>query len=94
MATGLGIVENGKLQGYGVLRPCHLGYKIGPLFADDPEMAEILFGGLRAHVEKDAPVFLDTPEVNQQAVDLAERHGMTVCSKRPGCIPARSQTCL
>lgn len=77
-ATSLGIVENGQLQGYGVLRPCRSGYKVGPLFADDPHLAETLFTALRAHAEKDAPVFLDTPEVNQQAVDLAERHGMTV----------------
>ena len=77
-ATGFGIVENGKLQGYGVLRPCRLGYKIGPLFADDSHLAETLFLALCAHTEKDAPVFLDTPEVNQQAVDLAERQGMTV----------------
>ena len=77
-APELGIVENGKLQGYGVLRPCRSGYKIGPLFADDPELAETLFIALRADVEEDTPVFLDTPEVNQQAVDLAERHGMTV----------------
>ncbi|MDJ0957893.1 MAG: GNAT family N-acetyltransferase [Arenicellales bacterium] len=78
MATGLGIVENGILQGYGVLRPCRLGYKIGPLFADDPRLAETLFVALCAHAEKDALVFLDTPEVNQHAVNLAERHGMTV----------------
>ena len=77
-ATGFGIVENGKLLGYGVLRPCRTGYKIGPLFADDPHLAETLFTALCTCAEKDAPVFLDTPEVNQQAVDLAERHGMTV----------------
>lgn len=77
-ATALGVVENGRLQGYGVLRPCRSGYKIGPLFADDPLLAETLFTALRLHAEEDAPVFLDTPEVNQQAVDLAERHGMTV----------------
>ena len=29
-----------KLAGYGVLRPCHVGAKIGPLFADDQEVAE------------------------------------------------------
>lgn len=77
-ATGLGIVESAKLKGYGVLRPCRSGYKIGPLFADDPHLAESLFATLCAHAGKDAPVFLDTPEKNPQAVYLAERHEMTV----------------
>ena len=77
-AAGVGIVENGRLQGYGILRPCRSGYKIGPLFADDPVLAEMLFKALRLHAEADAPVFLDTPEVNEQAVALAERHGMSV----------------
>jgi len=37
------ILQNGTLTGYGVLRMCRTGYKIGPLFADSPETAERLF---------------------------------------------------
>ena len=77
-ATALGMVESGQLLGYGVLRPCQSGYKVGPLFADEPSLAETLFAALRGHAEEGVPVFLDTPEVNLQAIDLAERHGMTV----------------
>ena len=33
----------GELVGYGVLRECHQGYKIGPLFADDEDVADSLF---------------------------------------------------
>lgn len=34
----LGIQQNGKLTGYGIIRSCRSGYKIGPLFADSPEL--------------------------------------------------------
>ena len=36
----LGIMQNGTLSGYGVIRQCRSGYKIGPLFAESPELAE------------------------------------------------------
>ena len=65
-----------RLKGYGVLRACREGYKIGPLFADDEETADRLFGGLMARAPG-APVFLDTPEANPAAVALAARHAMT-----------------
>ena len=76
-ATALGMLEQDRLVGYGVLRPCRWGYKIGPLFADEVHLAEAMFLALTMHTEKDAPVFLDVPEVNPLAVDLAESHAMT-----------------
>jgi len=77
-SVALGIVQNGGLAGYGVMRTCRSGYKVGPLFADDPELADRLFAALKAHAPDGAPVFLDTPQVNAAALDLATRHGMTV----------------
>jgi len=74
----LGIMQNGKLTGYGVIRTCRSGYKIGPLFADSPEMAESLFLALKAKAKQSEPVFLDIPEVNHHAVALAERYNMKV----------------
>ncbi len=76
--TALGILQKGKLTGYGVLRICRSGYKIGPLFADTPEVAEQLLMALKANVPESAPVFLDPPAVNPAAVALAERHHMVV----------------
>jgi GNAT superfamily N-acetyltransferase len=73
--TGFGIVEAGLLKGYGVIRPCHRGFKIGPLFADTPDIADRLFCGLVAQANGE-PVFLDTPECNPDAVALAKRYGM------------------
>ena len=74
----LGIRRDGGLKGYGVMRPCRSGYKIGPLLADGPAPAEVLFRALKSRVGPSNPVFLDTPEVNRAAVDMARRHSMEV----------------
>lgn len=72
----LGILgDNKKLAGYSVMRPCHIGFKIGPLFADNPALAEKLFLSLCQTVPCE-PVFLDVPEPNTGAVALVERYGM------------------
>ena len=75
-SQALGIVQGERLVGYGVIRPCRNGYKIGPLCADSPELAEQLFLELRAKAKSTDAVFLDTPEANPAATALAERHGM------------------
>ncbi len=72
----IGAVNDGELEGYGVLRECHQGYKIGPLFADDEDVADSLFRALCGHAPLGAPVFLDTPEPNSAALDLAKSHHM------------------
>jgi ribosomal protein S18 acetylase RimI-like enzyme len=75
---GLAIVEKGKLRGFGIIRRCRTGWKIGPLFADSAAYAEALFAGLAAQAPAE-PIFLDVPQPNAAAVALAERHGMTPC---------------
>ncbi|MCB9766641.1 MAG: GNAT family N-acetyltransferase [Candidatus Omnitrophica bacterium] len=77
-SQALGMVEGGHLSGYGVIRKCRSGYKIGPLFADNPDVAETLFLALKSFASEEDPVYLDTPEINPEAVALAERHNMTV----------------
>jgi hypothetical protein len=76
--AALGLVRNGRLAGYAVVRPCRSGYKIGPLYADNVEFAERLFVAIKAKVPDGAPMFLDTPEANPAAVALAQRHRMAV----------------
>lgn len=66
---------DGTVAGYGTVRACRQGHKIGPLFADTPEIAERLFRGLAAKAAG-GPVYLDPPEPNAAAVALAERHGL------------------
>ena len=73
--AAFGIAGGHRLKGYGVLRACRCGFKIGPLFANDPHIAGTLFQGLASRVPGQ-PLFLDTPEANPAAVELARRHGM------------------
>lgn len=75
-SASLACMKHGRLAGYGVLRACRDGCKIGPLFADDPQLADALFQGLCARAGA-APVFLDTPEANPAAIALAQRRRMT-----------------
>ena len=42
-ALAVGFISEDGIQGYGVIRACREGYKIGPLFADTPEIADTLF---------------------------------------------------
>ena len=72
------VVRQGGLAGYGVIRPARTGFKIGPLFADDPELADALYRALQAHVPAGFTLCLDVPEGNVAAVALAERHALAV----------------
>jgi GNAT superfamily N-acetyltransferase len=69
-------VEDGIVKGYGVIRACRSGSKIGPLFADGEREADLLFRALASEANGDA-VFLDLPEPNQAAVRLAARYGLS-----------------
>ena len=73
---GYASITNGSLDGYGFIRKCFNGYKIGPLFADTPQIAEKIYSALSA-VAEGMPVFLDVPEPNKAGVALAAAHGMT-----------------
>ncbi len=72
----LALLRNGNVSGYGVIRECRDGFKIGPLFADDFEIAQSLFQALVRDVPDGRNVFLDTPEINPEAVSLAIQLGM------------------
>lgn len=76
-STQLAWIEQGKPQGLGIVRKCGQGSKIGPLYAESPDIAEALYAALRSSVEIGTPVYLDVPEANPDAVALAEKHGMT-----------------
>jgi GNAT superfamily N-acetyltransferase len=66
----LACVREGSLAGYAVLRPCRVGAKIGPLFADDVEAADALLTGLLAAAGPDTEVFMDMPAANPNADHL------------------------
>jgi hypothetical protein len=68
-------VRDGRLAGFGVIRPCRTGYKIGPLAADDRATAEVVLSALVAEVGG-GHIFLDVPGINRDAVALAEDLGL------------------
>jgi hypothetical protein len=74
-SRALAAVQRGVLRGFGVIRPCRRGFKIGPLFAADAETADALFRGL-GDVAPGEPIFIDVPENNPEAMALAQRHGL------------------
>jgi GNAT superfamily N-acetyltransferase len=74
-STALGCVRDGKLSGYGVIRRCRQGYKIGPLFADGEDIAEKLLLALTGVVSGEE-FFLDIPEPNSGARALIDRYKM------------------
>lgn len=76
-SVGLALIEDGNPAGYGVIRPSRNGYRIGPLFADTPDVATRLLDGLLASVPADAPVFIDVPLANAAAIALVAGSGMT-----------------
>ncbi|MCP4373135.1 MAG: GNAT family N-acetyltransferase [Deltaproteobacteria bacterium] len=75
-SNALCILRDHKLLGYGVIRKCLNGYKIGPLFSNNSKFAESLFLALTSSIKPSEPIYLDTPEINQEAVALAESHDM------------------
>lgn len=75
-ASALAVVREGELRGYGVIRPCFSGHKIGPLFAGSANDAAVLLDALLGRAPAGSAVYLDPPEANADAVRLAEERGM------------------
>jgi len=68
--------EDGKIGGFGTLRPCLLGWKIGPLFAETPDIARSLIGVLISAVNGEQ-VSIDVPSTNPVAQELCRSLGMS-----------------
>jgi len=75
-ATGLAWMAHGRLAGWGVIRPCREGHKIGPLVADTPQIAHALYEALCARMPEGDTVYLDVPLPNADAVTLAHAQGL------------------
>ena len=73
--VGRAVVRDGRLAGFGVIRPCRQGYKIGPLVADDLTTAEVVLSALVSKVGG-GHIFLDIPGVNRDAIALAKGMGL------------------
>jgi len=68
-------VVNGVVRGFGTIRQCLEGFKVGPLIAEQPDQALALLQQLvvRAGAQE---IVLDIPEPNDAAVKLAESVGL------------------
>ncbi len=55
--------KNDRVNGYGIVRPCMEGFRIGPLYADDCESAKTLFRILLSRIPGKSFI-LDMPENN------------------------------
>jgi hypothetical protein len=75
-ATGLAWLEQGRLAGWGLIRRCQEGHKIGPLVADRPRVASALHGALCESVPAGDTVYLDVPVPNADALALAQARGL------------------
>ncbi|MQW90663.1 GNAT family N-acetyltransferase [Sinorhizobium saheli] len=69
------LLRDGTIAGYGTIRACRDGFKIGPLFADNETGADLIFRKLAAGA-KGARVYLDIPEPNGSARALCARYNM------------------
>lgn len=73
-------LRDGEIVGYGVVRACRAGYKVGPLFAEDAQTARTLFVALCSDLPLDGSagdeVSLDVPESNKPGVAMAEDFGL------------------
>jgi hypothetical protein len=74
--VGRALLRDGELVGWGVIRPCRQGWKIGPLVADDRAAAEAVLSALLAAIGE-VEIFLDVPSVNPEAVALAQSLGLS-----------------
>jgi GNAT superfamily N-acetyltransferase len=68
--------EGERVVGWGVIRRCREGYKIGPLLADDREVALGLFQALCARVPSGSAAFLDISLEHPEALALVRGQGM------------------
>ena len=74
-AVALAFREGDVLRGFGVIRRCVSGYRIGPLFADNVEVADCLFLSLTKKADA-FPVFIDIPDANSIGIQWAIGKGM------------------
>jgi GNAT superfamily N-acetyltransferase len=63
--------SNDGIIGFGAARPCDTGFKIGPLFAETPAVAQKIAAALMANFEGEQ-IQIDVPEPNQAGLELVQ----------------------
>lgn len=72
--TTYAVGDDGRIDGYGVVRPCRDGHKIGPLFGTDRTTAERLLAALLT--QTDGHLVLDVPVPNADGSAMARDLGL------------------
>lgn len=70
------IFKQSKPCGFGTIRQCKSGYKIGPLFSTDPNAASPLFQALCELIPSGSEITLDIPQCNSKAMELTKDFGL------------------
>jgi hypothetical protein len=68
-------MRDGEIVGFGVIRACRAASRIGPLYAETPEIAAALVSALASKMNAPA-VALDVPDRNKVATEMARRIGL------------------
>ena len=74
-SLAIAILKNENIIGYGMIRKSNTDYRIGPLFSDNKIIAENIFKKLN-NFAVGSQVFLDVPDVNKEALELANKYNM------------------
>jgi hypothetical protein len=74
--VGLAALHDGALEGFGVIRPCRQGFKIGPLYAATPDIAAALADALVGHAAGQQVAF-DVPEPHADGTALVQAMGLS-----------------
>lgn len=73
-AVGFKYEDGGKISGFAVIRKAAKGKRIGPLFADNPSIAEELLKACINEAEGEK-VYIDVPDTGNGATVLAKKYG-------------------
>ena len=66
-------VEDKQLKGFCIVRKANIGFKIGPLFADNIEVAEGLYkASLNAVIG--SALYIDIPMINENAIEIVKKY--------------------
>ena len=72
--ASMAAVRDGELAGFAVMRAARAAQRVGPLYADSPDIATALVSAL-AKKAGATEVAVDTPDINKPALALAEHGG-------------------
>ena len=72
---GYYLEHEGTILGYGILRKCFTGYRIGPLFADDEIIAREIVEALLSNIPGEL-YYLDIPEPNTASLKIVHQYNM------------------